>query len=59
MRTEWAESLRKQCEAVGVAFFMKQMGVGGKVTGEISIYLIAPSVGDVKLPSSVRTACPN
>lgn len=35
MQTEWAESIQRQCDEAGVAFFMKQMEVDGKVTGEI------------------------
>ena len=26
MQLEWAQSLKEQCEAAGVAFFMKQLG---------------------------------
>lgn len=35
METAWARSIRDQCKAAGVAFFMKQLEVGlpGKVTG--------------------------
>jgi protein gp37 len=35
MKTEWAESIAAQCHEAGAAFFMKQMVVGGKVSGEI------------------------
>lgn len=35
MQTEWAESIADQCKDAGVAFFMKQMVVNGKVTGKI------------------------
>lgn len=33
MQIEWAHKVRKQCEEAGVAFFLKQMEVGGKVVG--------------------------
>lgn len=36
MKTEWAESLFNQCRGAGVTFFMKQMEVSGKVTGDVS-----------------------
>lgn len=36
MKTEWAESLRDQCKAAGVAFFMKQMEINGKVETDIA-----------------------
>jgi len=35
MKIEWARSLRDQCKAAGVAFFMKQLEVDGKITGDI------------------------
>ena len=35
MEVAWAESLAAQCSAAGVAFFMKQMEVAGKISGEI------------------------
>ena len=35
MEESWARSLADQCRAAGVSFFMKQMQVDGKVTGEI------------------------
>lgn len=38
MQAEWAISIREQCQAAGVDFFMKQMDVGGKVTGEIDAF---------------------
>jgi protein gp37 len=34
MKTEWAISLRKQCFNDGIAFFMKQMEICGKVTDD-------------------------
>lgn len=36
MQTEWADSLKDQCKAAGVAFFMKQMDVDGKVCKDVS-----------------------
>lgn len=33
-RAEWAESLAEQCRAAGVACFVKQIEVGGKVCGD-------------------------
>lgn len=36
MDVEWARSIKDQCEMAGVSFFMKQMVVNGKVTGEVS-----------------------
>jgi protein gp37 len=36
MQTEWAESLKNQCTAAGVAFFMKQMEIDGKVCKDVS-----------------------
>lgn len=38
MQTEWAESLARQCADSGVAFFMKQLEVNGKVTGDIDSF---------------------
>lgn len=35
MKIEWAESVRDQCKAAGVAFFMKQMEINGKVETDI------------------------
>lgn len=35
MKTEWAESIVAQCREAGVAVFVKQMVVDGKVSGEI------------------------
>lgn len=34
--TDWFLSLKDQCRAAGVAFFVKQMEIDGKVTGDIS-----------------------
>lgn len=34
MDHEWARSLRDQCQAVGVPFFLKQMMVGGRIVKE-------------------------
>jgi protein gp37 len=38
MHVEWAMSLREQCANAGVPFFMKQMEINGKITGEISAF---------------------
>jgi len=35
MQTEWAESIADQRRSAGVAFFMKQMSVDGKVMGDV------------------------
>lgn len=35
MKTDWALALADQCRNAGVRFFMKQMEIGGKVTGDI------------------------
>lgn len=36
MQVEWVLSLADQCQQAGVAFFMKQVEVGGKVSGEMA-----------------------
>lgn len=36
MKIEWAKSLASQCRAAGVAFFLKQVEVGGRMSGEES-----------------------
>ena len=36
MDLDWARSVRDQCKSAGVAFFMKQMEINGKVTGDLS-----------------------
>jgi protein gp37 len=36
MNLDWARSLRDQCQAAGVAFFMKQMEVNGRVTDDMN-----------------------
>lgn len=36
MNLAWARSLRDQCWAAGVSFFMKQLEIDGKVTDEVS-----------------------
>ena len=36
MRQEWAENIADQCKSAGVKFFMKQMEIDGKVTGDIT-----------------------
>lgn len=36
MQTEWAGSLKDQCKAAGVAFFMKQMEINGKICKDVS-----------------------
>lgn len=38
MNAEWAISLKNQCDASGVKFFMKQLEVDGKVTGNIGLF---------------------
>lgn len=38
MQTEWAESLARQCADAEVAFFMKQLEVNGKVTGDMELF---------------------
>lgn len=38
MEQAWAESLVEQCKAAGVACFMKQTEVNGKVTGDIELF---------------------
>ena len=38
MEQAWAESLVGQCKSAGVACFVKQMEVGGKVTGDIEAF---------------------
>lgn len=35
-KLEWVRDLRDQCAAAGVAFFVKQLEIGGKVTTDIS-----------------------
>lgn len=35
MSLDWARSLREQCASAGVAFFMKQLEVDGKITGDM------------------------
>jgi len=35
MKTEWAQSIADQCRAASVAFFMKQLVINGKVSGEL------------------------
>lgn len=35
MQTEWAANIAEDCKAAGVAMFMKQMVVNGKVSGEL------------------------
>lgn len=36
MKTEWAQSIAAQCLNAGVPFFMKQMKINGKVSGNLS-----------------------
>ena len=38
MEMEWAESIKIQCTGDGVPFFMKQMEVAGKVTGDMAMF---------------------
>lgn len=38
MKTEWAASIASDCKAGGVAFFMKQMEVDGKVSGDLGLF---------------------
>lgn len=38
MDVEWAASTARQCREAGVAFFMKQMEVAGRVTGDIEMF---------------------
>lgn len=38
MQTEWAVSLKDQCAAAGVPFFMKQMVVNGKLSHDLSAF---------------------
>lgn len=38
MKQEWAEQIAAQCEAVGVKWFMKQMEVNGRVSGDIDAF---------------------
>lgn len=38
MHPDWARSLRDQCKAAGVAFFMKQMHNGGKLVKDVECF---------------------
>ena len=38
MKTEWAIDLAVQCKDAGVAFFMKQMEIDGKVCHDIECF---------------------
>jgi protein gp37 len=38
MDTGWARALREQCKDTGTAFFMKQIEVAGKITGDIGLF---------------------
>lgn len=38
MEAGWAASLKEQCDTAGVAFFMKQMEIDGKVSGDIESF---------------------
>lgn len=38
MEQAWAEDIARQCEAAGVAFFMKQMLIDNKVSGDIETF---------------------
>lgn len=54
MDIEWARSIRDQCQAAGVPFFMKQMVVNGKVTGELLKFPEDLRVRE--FPSTLQTA---
>lgn len=38
MESEWAQNIVDQCRNAGVKCFMKQMEIGGKITGEIELF---------------------
>lgn len=38
MKSEWAQSIAAQCHAAGVAMFMKQLVVNGKVSGDVATF---------------------
>lgn len=38
MQQEWAEDLLQQCRDYGIAFFMKQMEVAGKITDSLPLF---------------------
>jgi hypothetical protein len=38
MKLEWAESLVEQCRAAGIATFVKQLEVDGRVTADLSAF---------------------
>ena len=60
MQTDWARSIRAQCRAAGIAFFMKQMDVGGKVSGELSDFpddLRVREFPEVRQPTIARRRC--
>ena len=38
MEMQWARDVRDQCQALGIAFFMKQMEIDGEVTDEVECF---------------------
>ncbi len=38
MELAWARSLRDQCRAAGVAFYMKQLVIAGRVTSDLTLF---------------------
>jgi len=53
MPLDWARSLRDQCAATGVAFFMKQIEFDGKITGDIEEF-----PGDLRIRQMPRVRTP-
>lgn len=54
METEWAERIAHQCQEAGVAFFMKQMEVDGKVSGDIDSFPPSLRVREFPSPEASR-----
>jgi protein gp37 len=52
MDIAWARSLRDQCKAAGVPFFMKQLEVDGKVTDDVTKFPVDLQIQE--FPSVVR-----
>lgn len=56
MKTEWAESIRDQCKAAGVPFFMKQMSVNGRISGDIELFPKSLQIREFPRASTVASS---
>lgn len=55
LHPEWAQSLRDQCQAAGVPFFVKQMEVGGKVRHDLEAF--PETLRRREFPRVVKRSC--